>query len=405
VTHIAGESMPPFDEVLGNVASVVASEPWHPFDNRAVAFIASLSRVIMNDMSARAFPDVVAFAYWCRTSHLTVLEERYSDLDMMIGRGNSFHVPPANVPLNCAYSFVSGILSGNGCVVRLSSTPSTEVDVFIGAIQTLLESGEHPDVASRIVFVRYGHDDDVTRYLSQHADVRVIWGGDMTVGHIKGIAAKPRCVDVSFADRVSLAILSAETIVSLTDIELEQLCGRFYVDSFTFNQNACSSPKLVVWHGEPTVVEDAKSRFWRCLDSVAISRNQLEPIHMMNRLVELCEVLATERVIEEVHDLESSAVRLKLSRTDEWKKTTGLRFGTFSEVTAHQLSDLSEILDEQVQTVSYFGFKPEEMREWVLNMSQRGVDRIVPVGQALEFDLEWDGYDLIRMMTRSVVVR
>jgi hypothetical protein len=34
----------------------------------------------------------------------------------------------------------------------------------------------------------------------------------------------------------------------------------------------------------------------------------------------------------------------------------------------------------------------------------RGVDRIVPLGQALTFDYRWDGYNLLQELTRHVYI-
>jgi hypothetical protein len=33
-----------------------------------------------------------------------------------------------------------------------------------------------------------------------------------------------------------------------------------------------------------------------------------------------------------------------------------------------------------------------------------GIDRIVPMGKAMDFALIWDGYDLIRQMSRRVTI-
>ena len=35
----------------------------------------------------------------------------------------------------------------------------------------------------------------------------------------------------------------------------------------------------------------------------------------------------------------------------------------------------------------------------------KGIDRIVPIGSTMEFDLVWDGYDLTRELTRVVTMR
>jgi Acyl-CoA reductase (LuxC) len=405
VTLMVDEPHADIEVLLGDLSKTTSAEPWEPFDDRVVAFLASLSRQLMKDANARTFPDLIALAYWCRNSNLSSLASRYSDMSLTIGRGVSFHIPPSNVPLNCAYSLLSGLLAGNSCVIRLSSTSSAEVDMLLATMNNLMQLAEHATVAERIVFVRYGHDDSITSRLSSIADVRVIWGGDVTVGHIKAIAAKPRCVDVAFADRVSLSLLRSEFIRNVSDDDLEKLCGMFFIDSFTFNQNACSSPRLVVWHGNEADTSLAQHRFWSCLDNISMSKDQLEPIHMMNRLVELCEFLAEEDGVERVIDRETAAVRLRLNSAETWKKTANLRFGTFSELNITEIAELDQILDQHVQTVTYSGYAPDQLRTLVFDMSRRGVDRVVPVGQALDFDLQWDGYDLIRMMTRTVVVR
>ena len=63
------------------------------------------------------------------------------------------------------------------------------------------------------------------------------------------------------------------------------------------------------------------------------------------------------------------------------------------------------MLTEKFQTATYFGIDPEELRDFVLREQVRGIDRIVPVGKALDIDAVWDGYDVIGMLSRIVEVR
>jgi hypothetical protein len=37
-----------------------------------------------------------------------------------------------------------------------------------------------------------------------------------------------------------------------------------------------------------------------------------------------------------------------------------------------------------------------------MNFGIKGVDRIVPIGKTMDFDLIWDGYDLIERFTRTI---
>jgi len=44
------------------------------------------------------------------------------------------------------------------------------------------------------------------------------------------------------------------------------------------------------------------------------------------------------------------------------------------------------------------------LRSCVIQKGIQGVDRIVPVGSALAMNLFWDGYDVIRLLSRVIVV-
>ena len=52
----------------------------------------------------------------------------YVNLGKRVGRGIVFHITPSNVPLNFAYSWLSGILSGNLNIVRVASKKSEQMD-------------------------------------------------------------------------------------------------------------------------------------------------------------------------------------------------------------------------------------------------------------------------------------
>ena len=55
--------------------------------------------------------------------------------------------------------------------------------------------------------------------------------------------------------------------------------------------------------------------------------------------------------------------------------------------------------------MTYFGLKKDELISFVENEKLRGIDRIVPIGSALDMDLIWDGYDLPLALSRVVDIR
>jgi hypothetical protein len=46
-----------------------------------------------------------------------------------------------------------------------------------------------------------------------------------------------------------------------------------------------------------------------------------------------------------------------------------------------------------MQTVSYFGIETAVFSAW-LSKGINGIDRVVPIGAALDFNIIWDGIDL-----------
>jgi len=79
--------------------------------------------------------------------------------------------------------------------------------------------------------------------------------------------------------------------------------------------------------------------------------------------------------------------------------------GLFFETELSHLDRLAPCLTAQDQTLSYFGFGPADLTQFALNLPARAVDRIVPIGAALEFNTVWDGYNLLQVFTREIDLR
>ena len=67
-----------------------------------------------------------------------------------------------------------------------------------------------------------------------------------------------------------------------------------------------------------------------------------------------------------------------------------------------QLVDLARHIKPEDQTLSVYGFSAGEVGELLASLSNRGLDRVVPIGQALEFGNIWDGIDLLDSMSRKI---
>ena len=75
--------------------------------------------------------------------------------------------------------------------------------------------------------------------------------------------------------------------------------------------------------------------------------------------------------------------------------------GTFVECVINDINELTPICNnEKVQTISYVG--DSKMFDAILNL--KGIDRIIPIGKTMDFDMVWDGYNLFEMFTRRISI-
>ena len=78
--------------------------------------------------------------------------------------------------------------------------------------------------------------------------------------------------------------------------------------------------------------------------------------------------------------------------------------GYFLEYDCGDRRELKELCDApRCQTAAYLGEK--EMLMPLLRAGIHGIDRVVPVGKTMDFDLLWDGYNLYERLTRVIQVR
>ena len=211
----------------------------NPFDDRVIEFFNALSQKLIR---VREFSDIATFGFWCRAAALKTEKAKYDDLDERLGKGVTFHVAPSNVPVNFAFSFAAGLLAGNGCIVRLSSKPFAQIDIISDAVNELL-NGEYSELKPYICFIRYDHDREITDWISSITHVRVVWGGDATIGEIRKSALPPRSSEINFAHRHSLALIDGDEYLKIED--KDRFIRDFYNDTYFSDQNACTSPRIV----------------------------------------------------------------------------------------------------------------------------------------------------------------
>jgi hypothetical protein len=262
------------EEVL---ALLDAATPRLPFSDELIGFCGGLSEAIFRDREAARFPELAALAFWMRKAALIRLSSDFRKTEapdtFALPRGLVFHIPPGNVDTIFIYSWLLSALTGNRNVIRLSLRHTEQTEILLRIWREALSSA--PALWSNTLILRYGHDEEITRALSMHCDMRVIWGGDETVSRIRAIPLPPLSREIAFPDRHSLAALKADRYLDLGNDEREALAAHFFNDAYWFDQMACSSPRMVVWAGEAEAVKCASELFWSAM-TVCIERKEYE---------------------------------------------------------------------------------------------------------------------------------
>jgi hypothetical protein len=378
-----------------------------PFDPGVLELCSALSRRLMR---VHEHPEAVAVGFWMRPA---AIAKRRADFEtstpvdqVAVARGLAFHVTPANVDTMFVYSWVLSLLVGNANIVRLSSRPSAVRTRILDAVAAVLEDISLAEHARRNRFILTDHDEAAIGALSAASDLRVIWGGDETIRSLRRFPTPVRGRDVVFPDRHSMALLDATSVAAVDEGALASLADRFFDDAFWFDQGGCSSPRLLLWRAadDAESTERAVRRFREAvLASTKRHGYEVETGMALNKMAFAADVAARiDGVLAESQANEITWVRLGRVADYERENCGG---GLFFELVSEDVAgDMLTLVRAKDQTVTAFGFDRDELVSLVRRLNGRGVDRIVPVGQALAFDSTWDGVDLMVEFSRRVVV-
>lgn len=378
----------------------VSRSPLSAYSGEAIDFVSDLSGTIMKSPFIRAYPDIAALGFWCRRGNILKLRESCPESNLRLGRGLCFHIAPSNIPMSFAFSYLFGLFAGCSNIVRLPSKKFPQTEATVNLMREVLV--RHPEIQKRTAFIRYPADNAITERFSSCADARMIWGGDKTIDNIRSLRTKPKCVDIAFADRYSFCVIDAKSVLKTDEARLNRLAEDFYNDTYLMDQNACSSPMVICWTND---CEEGRTRFWDAVYGTAEKRYALQAALCVDKYTKSC-----EDSIDKFDNIASVSHKTNLLYRVEIKGLVpgieGYRGkgGYFYEYSMKSLEDMVPAITDKFQTITWFGLDPEEIRKVVIRSKLRGIDRITPIGKAMDIGVIWDGYDLVRMLSRYVNV-
>ena len=368
-------------------------------DNSVLSFCQALSADILKDKQARQFPDVVTFGYFCRNANIKKVLQKMQNIENRRGWGLVVHIASSNIPVNFAFSFLMGFLTGNVNYVRVPSTFFPQIDIIVAAIDRVIKQKSFAKLARRMFFFRCERDSKILVQLVHKCDGLVVWGGDETVEKFQSLKKKPRVVELHFPNRVSSLLMDAKAVANCDAVVFAKLLNDFFNDTFLVHQNACSSPNVVYWLGEPKTIARAQERFWSNFET-ALHDKTVSQLGM-----------AIEKRLDLLRMIQSFDRSLKVKEygphiwllEGEYLSMERLRFGNFLQINIQNSSQLAHYIRPNEQTLTYFGVAPMDLYKEVL-ANGKSVDRIVPVGKALAIGMHWDGKNVLNLLSREIEI-
>ena len=396
-----GEVVKSFTLLAGAEEPSVRALP--PFSDGVMEFLDALSRKIRAAGSGGE-PEIAAFGFWCRRAHLLELKQRRAYGPYRLGRGLTFHVAPANVPALFAYSFAAGLLAGNANIVRVSQRAGPVTARLCALFRDTLAEARFAALRETNAILACDRSSPYVEALMARCDTAVVWGGDATVQALQRFPTKPGAEFLAFPDRRSMAFISQKALEK-ADGDTFRACVRgFYNDTYAMDQNACSSPRLVLWLRDGD--DGVRERFWAALSEEAARRGYPSDAYRAARKYETaCLAAMTEPAVGGVRRYGGNLLYvLPLKGSLQDPDAPGGAFGLFYEAEAEGIDGLAPFLTEKLQTLVCFGIDRPALAAYLTERGGRGVDRIVEIGRAAAFDPVWDGKDLIARLSREICV-
>ena len=367
-------------------------------DERVVEYLSSVSSRILSSPEARTYADAATFGFFCREGNIRRYLKKFSDLNSMRGIGTVTHIAPGNIPVNFAYSLVMGLLSGNSNILRMPTREFDQANFLVRVLIEVSNEPNHSEISDRSILFRSSRDNPSLIELVGESDGLIVWGGDETVGHFRSMARKPTSRELMFPSRLSTAILSSSAINSLSKIELDKLALAFYHDTYLVDQNACSSPSQVIWLGDEDSFKSASSKFWQSVDLQVKNHYATWSTTGVEKLLDVFRKVQDAGRVIEVQRASSVVWRSR----DAKFRAEPLRYGAFAELVFPSLPKDSEVLRANEQTLTYFGVEKDDIFRWLEELQSSNVERIVPVGKALDIGLNWDGKETLVILSRRI---
>lgn len=328
-----------------------------------------------------------ALGFWLRKQNVQQFAAQLKNARPL---GHVLHMAPRNIDLMFLYPVVLSLLAGNHVWARISLRGYHTLQPLLDLFQQPQFQQRLAPITRHLVLFHCEHQDTQLRTLCKQVALRLCWGRDENIEQIRQHTPIVG-IDLAFGHKHALCLIAAQSVHSGN---VQQLAQRFARDAFSFKQQACSAPRTLIWLGQTDEVKRAQVLFWSALSRISHENALLECVLNM-------QTLAVNQQVQTPFIWNEHYSRLPVSSLEHGQEQDHRGNYLFFELCIRELNALNHQLRPWHQTLTFWGMKRDFLLHWIQTENVFGIDRIEPIGCALEFSPIWDGMNLLHIMSRQ----
>ena len=371
-----------------------------PLSELSLKFIQELSQALRREKNINKYPELIYLILWCSKKRILDYKNSIEQKQHRLGRGIVFHVCASNSPTNFVYSFLFGLLSGNSNIVKIPSKNTPEKKIILKVINNIFRKKIFTKLRNSNIFIQYKNEKEITEQICSLSDARVVWGSDNTINKLREFKTNERCIDITFPDRYSISVINID---KLNKLKVPNLAQKFFFDGFTMNQAACNSPHHLFWIGKKN--KKIQKFFLKKLKKVVEKKFSFDEKHISDKYLNLFENILLEKKVKDIQFFENKIYVINSESFNDNIEDIRGKNGTFFEKNLSSINELKKFVTKKCQTMSYYGLDKKMLEKFLFTNNLMGIDRVVPIGNSIEIDLIWDGFDVIKTLSRIITIR
>ena len=132
---------------------------------------------------------------------------------------------------------------------------------------------------------------------------------------------------------------------------------------------------------------------------------KLDEINAIDKYEQLCSDAIDLQNIDKINLNKNLLHRITLNKLPITLNKLKGKFGYFYEFNTLDINSCKKIINSNFQTLTYYGVNKEILSNFVTSNRLSGIDRIVPIGMALDIGFLCDGYNLDKSLTRVIEIK